>query len=82
MIENEEEEDKHYKGIKEDEWGHAWTMGWEDTESSHPGFGGTTEIYGAYVAQCAKCGMYGYEFQSCTETPGKYESQICDKKIR
>jgi hypothetical protein len=62
--------------------GHVWDIGWMDTENQHPGFGGSTGMTGAYVDQCAKCGMYGYEFQSLTETPGKYEGQICDKRIR
>jgi hypothetical protein len=71
-----------FNGIEEDEYGHAWTMGWEDTEKPHPGFGGSTDIYGCYTDQCAKCGMYGYEFQSLTDTLGKYEGQICGKRIR
>lgn len=73
---------KTYHDIEEDEAGHAWTMGWEETEKPHPGFGGSTDIYGCYVGQCAKCGMYNYEFDSCTATPGKYQGQECGVKIR
>lgn len=62
---------------------HEWGMGWEDSDLPHPGFGGSTNIYGSYVSQCEKCGMYGYEFRSLTAQPGKYEGQPCSgKKIR
>ena len=57
---------------KEDAYGHIWGVGWEDSDRPNPGFGGTQDIYGGYVDQCDKCGMYGYEF----------EKQICGKKVR
>lgn len=56
------------ENIKEDEYGHVWGMGWEDSDRPHPGFG----TYGGYVGQCEKCGMYNYEF----------EKQLCGEKIR
>lgn len=49
---------------KEDEFGHLWGMGWEDSDKPHPGFGGTTDIFGGYVDQCEKCGMYSHEFKN------------------
>lgn len=55
-----------------DHLGHDWGMGWEDSDKPHPGFGGTIDIYGCYVDQCQKCGMYGYEFKE----------QPCGEKIR
>jgi len=65
-----------------DNKGHEWGMGWEESDRPHPGFGGSMDIYGCYVDQCEKCGMYGYEFRSCTATPGKYEGQPCGEMIR
>lgn len=63
--------------------GHQWGMGWEDSDKPHPGFGGSTNIYGAYVSQCEKCGMYFYEFCGSSDAhPGKYERQPCGKMIR
>lgn len=56
----EENEDMN----KEDEFGHLWGMGWEDSDKPHPGFGGTTDIFGGYVDQCEKCGMYSHEFKN------------------
>lgn len=62
---------------------HEWGMGWEESEEPHPGFGGSSDIYGGYVDQCEKCGMYMYEFMGPSEEyPGKYEGQSCGKKIR
>lgn len=61
---------------------HDWQMGWEDSDTPHSGMGGTTNIYGGYVGQCGKCGMYAYEFVSGTANPGKYELQLCGSKIR
>lgn len=58
--------------LQEDEFGHVWGMGWEDSDMPHPGFGGSQDIYGGYVDQCEKCGMYGYEFKS----------QQCGPKLR
>lgn len=58
--------------------GHVWGTGWEDSDKLHPGF----NVYGGYVDQCEKCGMYGYEYNSGTATPGKYEGQPCGDKIR
>jgi hypothetical protein len=55
-----------------DDLGHEWGMGWEESDNPHPGFGGSTDIYGGYVDQCEKCGMYGYEFKD----------QPCGKQIR
>jgi hypothetical protein len=66
----------------ESELGHIWDAGWEESDTPHPGFGGSTNIYGGYVAQCAKCGMYGYEFHGSAADPGKYELQPCGDKIR
>ena len=63
---------------KEDEFGHIWILGWEDSDTLHPGFG----TYGGHVGQCEKCGMYQYEFCGGTLSPGKFEGQSCDKKIR
>jgi hypothetical protein len=65
-----------------DNKGHEWGLGWEESETPHPGFGGSQNIYGGYVGQCEKCGMYIYEFTGATNNPGKYEGQPCDKKIR
>lgn len=75
-------EDEFEDEFEEDGFGHVWGMGWEESETPHPGFGGSTDIYGCCVDQCVKCGMYGYEFNSCTSTPGKYEGQLCGEKIR
>lgn len=58
--------------LEEDKYGHVWDMGWEDSENPHPGFGGSQDIYGGYVSQCAKCGMYFHEFKD----------QICGVKVR
>ena len=66
----------------EDDLGHEWGMGWIETDKPHPGFGGSQNIYGCYVDQCMKCGMYHYEFQSLTDTPGRYEGQACGECIR
>lgn len=44
-------------GCEIDELGHAWGMGWKESDKPHPGFG----TYGAYTDQCYKCGMYGHE---------------------
>lgn len=68
----------NFLGEEEDEYGHAWGMGWEESDKPHPGFG----TYGGYVSQCYKCGIYAYEFCGGTGNPGKYEFQRCDKKIR
>lgn len=57
---------------EEDKFGHIWGEGWEDSDHPHPGFGGSQNIYGGYVAQCMKCGLYGYEFKN----------QICKDKVR
>jgi hypothetical protein len=65
-----------------DEYGHIWGLGWEDSDKPHPGFGGSTNIYGGYVGQCEKCGMYSYEFIGGTLNPGKFELQKCGDKIR
>lgn len=62
--------------------GHEFIMGWEESDRPHPGFGGSTNIYGAYCDQCRKCGMYGYEFRSSASKPALYEGQSCGKKIR
>ena len=67
---------------EKDELGHIWGMGWEDSDRPHPGFGGSMNIYGAIVDQCYKCGMYAYECYGSTASPGKFEKQPCDKKIR
>jgi hypothetical protein len=67
---------------EEDDYGHIWDLGWEDSDTPHPGFGGSTNIYGVYVGQCSKCGMYAYEFCGGTGNPGKYELQKCGEKIR
>jgi len=67
----------------QDEFGHVWTLGWEDSENPHPGFGGTTNIYGGYIGQCGKCGMYQYEFMGPSkENPGKYEGKSCAEVVR
>lgn len=60
-------------GAEQDEFGHIWGLGWEDSDKPHPGFGGSQNIYGGYVGQCEKCGMYSHEFDN--KTP-------CGKKIR
>lgn len=63
--------------------GHKWDLGWEETEKPHPGFGGSTNIYGCYVNQCSKCGMYIYEFMGASDQfPGKYEGLSCGESIR
>jgi hypothetical protein len=68
---------------EQDQMGHEWDIGWEETDKPHPGFGGSTNIYGCYVNQCRKCGMYSYEFRSLAANPGKYEGQACQGiKIR
>jgi hypothetical protein len=67
----------------EDEFGHVWTLGWEESENPHPGFGGSTDIFGGYVGQCGRCGMYQYEHMGPSkEYPGKYEGQHCGKIVR
>lgn len=58
--------------IAEDLNGHLWGMGWEESDKPHPGFGGTTDVYGGYVGQCEKCGLYNYE----------YKNQPCGDKVR
>jgi hypothetical protein len=68
--------------MKDQDKGHVWGMGWEDSETPHPGFGGSTNIYGGYVDQCEKCGMYSYEFYGSTNRIGKYQEQPCAEKIR
>ena len=76
---------KKLDGIEEDEHGHAWVLDWQDNEKPHPGFGGSTNIYGGYVDQCAKCGMYGYEFLPGTLAPPEkqiHKFQKCGVKIR
>jgi hypothetical protein len=65
-----------------DNKGHEWDMGWQESDIPHPGFGGSTNIYGGYVDQCRKCGMYGYEFHGAANRSGKYEGQSCGEKIR
>jgi len=55
-----------------EENGHEFVLGWEESDRPHPGFGGSTNIYGGYCEQCQKCGMYGYE----------YEDQKCGPQIR
>lgn len=63
--------------------GHAWGEGWQESETPHPGFGGTINIFGAYVGQCYKCGMYDYECYGLNEdNPGKYQKQLCGSIIR
>lgn len=57
---------------------HDWRMGWIDTEKPHPGFGGSQNIYGYYIDQCFKCGMYSCEYFS----GGKHEGQACGEIIR
>jgi hypothetical protein len=62
---------------------HEWDVGWEESDKPHPGFGGSTNIYGSYVTTCNKCGMYIYEFMGPSDDyPGKYEGQPCGRKIR
>lgn len=46
---------------EEDALGHIWEMDWEESERPHPGFGGSTNIYGGYVSRCAKCNLYFYD---------------------
>lgn len=58
--------------LEEDEFGHCWDMGWEESDKPHPGFGGSYDIYGGYVAQCIKCGLYIHELKE----------QPCDRKVR
>lgn len=55
--------------LDEDEFGHCWGTGWEESDEPHPGFGGSYDIYGGYTTQCIKCGLYGHEFkkQLCEE---------------
>jgi len=78
MLEFAKEDPEYYTVIdaallaREDALGHIWDMGWEDSETPHPGFGGSQNIYGGYVDQCIKCGMFGHE----------YKEQVCDKKVR
>jgi hypothetical protein len=56
---------------EEDEFGHIWEMGWEESENPHPGFGGSINIYGGYASQCSKCGMFGEEFCPGTNNPNQ-----------
>lgn len=65
-----------------DDKGHEWDDAWVETGKAHPGFGGSTDICGYYTSQCIRCGMYSDEFQSLTDTPGKYEGQFCKERIR
>lgn len=58
MIDNEFSE--------EDEFGHIWDLGWQDSQTLHPGFG----TYGGYVGQCNKCGIFFHNFIN----------QLCSKK--
>ena len=53
--------DNSKEGLDEDSLGHLWGMGWMESETPHPGFGGTTNIYGGYASQCARCNIYGYD---------------------
>ena len=62
--------------------GHEWGLGWEDSEKPHPGFGGSQNIYGGYVGQCEKCGMYQHEFMGLSTNSSKYHDQSCGKQIR
>ena len=80
LTEEEMYENSYYG--QADAYGHVWGTGWEESDKPHPGFGGSQDIYGCYVDQCMKCRMYGYEFQSCTATPGKYENQFCKDRVR
>jgi hypothetical protein len=61
--------------------GHEFIMGWMESDKPHPGFGGSSNIYGAYCDQCQKCGMYGHEYQG-SGRPGEYEGQKCGPQIR
>jgi|SRR5208282_1674877 len=70
-----------YSG-EEDTWGHIWEVGWEDSEKPHPGFGGSQNIYGGYVMQCEKCGMFGHEFTGSLNEEGIYVRTPCGEKIR
>lgn len=65
-----------------DDYDHIWALSWIDSDEPHPGFGGNVNIYGAHCGQCAKCGMYDFEFIGGTKNPGKYELQKCGPKIR
>ena len=58
---------------------HIWGAGWEDSDKPHPGFGGSYNIYGGYVDQCEKCGIYHYEFDDKTHI---YYNKQCEEKIR
>lgn len=78
----EEELQEYEKVYGKDEYGHIWALSWIDSDKPHPGFGGSINIYGSYCSQCAKCGMYNFEFCGGTENPGKYELQKCGSKIR
>lgn len=77
------------KDITDEEWikdygcdidhnGHAWGLGWEESDKIHPGFG----TYGGYAQQCFKCGMYSHEYFKINENPVEYENQKCGLKIR
>ncbi len=70
-----------YSGEK-DAWGHIWGMGWVDCDKPHPGFGGSQNIYGCYVGQCEKCGMFGYEFTESLNKDGISVLPFCGEKIR
>jgi len=41
---------------------HDWGVGWRDSETPHPGFGGSQNIYGGYTSQCERCGIYIEDF--------------------
>lgn len=62
-----------------DNMGHEFELSWQETDTPHPGY--LPDIYGSYVDQCMKCGMYGYEFRNLGSRPGKYEGHLVEKKL-
>lgn len=63
--------------------GHIWLHDWhnESTELEIYGWKSPTD-YPIFLPKCSKCGMWGYEFESKTDIPSKYEGKSCSDKIR
>lgn len=55
---------------------HKWGVGWKDSEKPHPGFGGSQNIYGGYVAQCEICDIYIDDFDE-SPIPCKEKNNGC-----
>lgn len=54
-----------------DQFGHDWQMDWVDSDTPHPGFGGTHNIYGGYTSRCANCGELIDNMNVVTQCKGK-----------